>query len=433
MRGAMVLAFDTDKLAGERTLFETTQVSLQHVMLSGLGRMVTGLLDEVRATGAVTKLALYDREGRVYHDSFATPVPPPTVAQVLASGRSVAVPASKDRPDYVFALPLVNEKRCQSCHGPDRPLRGAIEVTLDARRATAEVRRLEMLSTATAAGTILVVGGLIIFFLRRFVLHPVSRIGEIADRVGQGKLDSRVDVSSDDEVGRLGRRVNQMIDGLRQKLELSKFVSKETLKNVESQPGVIARGGVRKRVTMVFSDVRGFTAFSETREPEAVVEMLNRYLHAQSEVVAKFGGDIDKFVGDELMARFEGTDQDARATRCAVEMVRAVAALNEGTHAPVQIGVGVHGGEVVLGAMGAADRMDFTVIGDAVNLAARLCSAAVPGAVLVSAAVKDAASPLPDVSFEALEPIQVKGKKDPIAIYRAVRRSAGEAGSPKPA
>ncbi len=422
MRGAMVVAFDPSRLAGERTLFETSRVSLQHVMLSGLGRMVTGMLDEVRASGTVTELSLYDAAGRVYYDPFATPTPPRTVAEALAFGRPVSTPATPEHPEVVLALPLANEPRCQSCHGPDRPLRGVLEVRVDARRAAAEIRNLKLQSLAAAICTIAVLTAIIVFFLTRFVLSPVGAIGEVAERVGEGRFDAKVDVRSEDEVGRLGQRINEMINGLRQKLELAKFVSKETLKKVESHDGEVGRGGVRRRITVLFSDVRGFTSFSETREPEAVVEMLNHYLQVQAEVVVKYHGDIDKFVGDELMARFVGPDQELRATQCAVECIRAVAAVAD--HAPIAVGVGVNVGEVVLGAVGAADRMDFTVIGDAVNLGARLCSAAQPGEVIVSAAVRDAVGESGQLVFEALEPIQVKGKKEPIQVFRV--SGAGE-------
>lgn len=424
MRGALAVAFEPKAMGGERTLFEASRVSLHHVMLSGLGRMVTGLLDEVRDSGAVTELTLHDADGRLYHDAFARPEPPPDVARALATGETVSSPASLERPELVFALPLANEKRCQTCHGPDRSLRGAIEVRLDGRRAAAEVRRLEVRSLAAGAATVTLLMGLITLFVSRLVLRPVGRIGEVADRVGEGRFDERVEVTSADEVGRLGHRINEMISGLRHKLELAKFVSKETLKTVEAREGEIARGGVRRRITVLFSDVRGFTAYSETREPEEVVEMLNRYLQVQTEVVARYGGDIDKFVGDELMARFEGEGMERRATLCAVEIVRAVDALDKelGSGAPVHVGVGVNVGEMVLGAMGASERMDFTVIGDAVNLGARLCGAAGRAEVIVSAEVARAVEGDGALALEPMDPITVKGKRDPVAVFRAKPR-----------
>jgi adenylate cyclase len=137
----------------------------------------------------------------------------------------------------------------------------------------------------------------------------------------------------------------------------------------------------------------------------------------------KHGGDIDKFVGDELMARFTGESMERRATICAVEMIEAVAALNEKIGAKnLGVGVGVNVGDVVFGAMGAEHRLDFTVIGDSVNLAARLCSAAKGGEVLVTKAIRDAVGEA-GLAMEPLEPIKVKGKTEPIEIFSAKKRA----------
>ena len=258
--------------------------------------------------------------------------------------------------------------------------------------------------------------------LRLTVLTPVQKIGHVADRVGEGDFDARLSVTSTDEMGRLAQRINDMVAGLRQKVALSKFVSQETLKRVESDgTSTVRRSGLRQRVTMLFSDVRGFTSFSETRSPEEVVAMLNEYLQAQADVVTQHGGDIDKFVGDELMARFTGDGAEMRAARCAVGMIEAVAKLESQTSHGLAVGVGVNAGDVVLGSMGAEHRLDYTVIGDAVNLAARLCSAAKGKEVLVTASIRDKVDD-DTLAFETLEPIRVKGKAEPIAVYRLTKK-----------
>ena len=151
--------------------------------------------------------------------------------------------------------------------------------------------------------------------------------------------------------------------------------------------------------------------------------MLNHFLQAQAEVVHRHGGDIDKFVGDELMARFAGPNAEERAARCALEMVEAVDTTNVrrgDKSTQIDVGVGINTGDVVLGAMGAEERMDYTVIGDAVNLAARLCSAAKRGEVLVSEPAKREIDD-PELIFEELESMKVKGKKNKVAVYRVTR------------
>lgn len=149
--------------------------------------------------------------------------------------------------------------------------------------------------------------------------------------------------------------------------------------------------------------------------------MLNRFLQAQADVVERHGGDIDKYVGDEVMAVFHGEDGAARAVRAALEMVAAVESAR--LHGEVlAVGCGISTGEVVHGPIGSAARMDFTVIGDVVNTGARLCSAARGSEVIVSVAVRDAVGELPDIELVALEPLQLKGKREPFAVFRAVRR-----------
>ncbi len=145
--------------------------------------------------------------------------------------------------------------------------------------------------------------------------------------------------------------------------------------------------------------------------------MLNQYFQRLADIVTAHGGDIDKFVGDQIMAVFAGTKMSKHAVECAIDMMKAMDAMAEDTAADLKIGIGINAGEVVVGAMGSSHRKDFTVLGDHVNLAARLCSAADPAQTLVSRNVQD---DLPEKLKKAardLPPISVKGKKAPIEIF----------------
>jgi adenylate cyclase len=244
----------------------------------------------------------------------------------------------------------------------------------------------------------------------------------VADAVGEGNLDvsvARADAGGD-EVARLGHRVNHMVSGLRAKTQLEKFVSRGAAHAAEAA-GLrgVARLGERRAAAVLFSDIRGFTTFSETVSPEAVVEMLNRVLDAQARVVVAHGGDIDKFVGDELMAVFQGQGAEVRAVASAVEMIRAVHDARVAGES-FAVGVGVACGEVIYGAMGSEARMDFTVIGDVVNTGARLCSAAEADEVLVTDAVARACTgEIADVELVPHEPLHVKGKREPVVVHAA--------------
>jgi len=423
VRGTLVLEFDASPT--QRTLVGAARTSLDHVMLAGLGRLITSFLDEAASRGGITALSLYDPAGRLYHATQSSSSPaPPMVSRALSEHTALlGTLADPKKPLLSYVEPLFNDAACQRCHGSTRPLRGAIEVTLDTTRANAEQRNLFIRGASTALGTILLVLVALYLGLRRTVLDPVLEIGAVADRVSQGNLDHVAPVRTEDEIGRLAQRINDMITGLRKKLELSKFVSEETIRTVESVEGTIDRGGERKRITMLFSDIRGFTAFSEKHQPEDVVEMLNQHLTAQAEVVIRHGGDIDKYVGDELMARFSGDDMEARAIRCGVEMIEAVRDLakKQGEGSALAVGIGINAGDVVIGAMGSTQRMDFTVIGDAVNVAARLCSAAKPGQVLVSVETAAKAGPLEGLCIDPLEPLSLKGKREPFGVVDVSR------------
>ncbi len=255
----------------------------------------------------------------------------------------------------------------------------------------------------------------------RGLTGPILKIGRVADALGEGDFAARVqNVRARDEIGDLARRINVMAGQLGERLELMKFVSHETMTAIQARDGDrMRRGGERREVSMLFSDIRGYTAFSETVTPEEVIEVLNRYFEVQSEIVERHGGDIDKFVGDELMAMFVGEDKEERAVRCGVEIKEALAKTfggQDGGH-ELAVGIGVASGAVVLGAMGARDRMDYTVLGSTVNLAARLCAKAGPWEVLVD--VETQALVASGISLVELAPVVLKGYADPVPVFLA--------------
>lgn len=175
-----------------------------------------------------------------------------------------------------------------------------------------------------------------------------------------------------------------------------------------------ARGGPlaseRVQVTLLYADVRGFTAYAEHAAPEAVIALLNGVLAIEVEAVRRRDGDVDKMIGDALLARFAGAGRERRALAAAAAILDGV----RGASLPRAVGIGIHDGTVIAGAIGPEERQDFTVIGDAVNTAARLCAAAAEGEIVADAATLAAAGwPLP-----APERITVKGKRAPLAIGR---------------
>jgi adenylate cyclase len=288
-----------------------------------------------------------------------------------------------------------------------------IAVSLDKEFAT--FKGAQFIVLLVGAGAI-IIGIIFSFLFGNSITKPVGKLVDAVLEIEKENYNVEVKVESKDEIGILAKNFNEMAKGIGERFELLKFVSKNTAQMIQDQGvGNLELGGVRKHLTMFFSDIRGFTAFSEKRQPEEVIEMLNLYLRKQAEIVQKHGGDIDKYVGDELMAIFEGNDAERRAVGCAQEIQRVMKAINKETEADIAIGIGINSGEVVSGNMGSADRIDHTVLGNHVNLAARLCSKAGRHKIIVSentyARVED------KKSFNALEPIMVKGISEPVQIY----------------
>jgi adenylate cyclase len=275
-----------------------------------------------------------------------------------------------------------------------------------------------------AAGLTIAILGAILFSLG--ISRPILAIGDAANEVAKGNFTARVkNVRSKDEIGELAKRINNMIVQINERFELAKFVSHGTMTAIQQSSDVgMSLGGARKEVAVLFADIRGYTTFAESRDPELVIEVLNLYLEQQAELVTRHNGDIDKFVGDQIMAVFQGANMAADALACAnaiQEKMSELAAANPDRD--LSVGIVIDVGEVVMGTIGAQHRMDFTVLGDHVNLAARLCSAAKPRQTLASAAAVRMASvsrPESGLVTRQLAPISVKGKSAPIEIYEVL-------------
>jgi adenylate cyclase len=273
-------------------------------------------------------------------------------------------------------------------------------------------------------------GGLLVSFaLARMITKPLDSLAEGIQVVARGDLRRLVTVRSDDEIGKLTNVFNQMILSLREKLLMEKYLSQPTVQSIKEHRDVtqLKLGGERKYVTALFSDARGFTSLSEKMSPEDVVRLMNVYLNLQAKVIHQFGGTIDKFVGDEVMAIFEGRGNEINAVRAAVEIQSYCKALNAARAASgektISIGIGLNNGEVVMGNMGSEDHMDYTVIGDNINVAARMCGIAQPGQVLASKAIAEAIGD--EATLKDMHPVTVKGKDQPIGVAEVVTVKGG--------
>ena len=202
----------------------------------------------------------------------------------------------------------------------------------------------------------------------------------------------------------------------------SRFMPEYVVKQLLQNPDSFRLGGVNQTVTVLFADIRGFTAISEREKPEKVVGLLNKYFSAMSDIIFLHGGTLDKYIGDGLMAIFGaptvGEEDALNAVKAAVTMQKQVAKLNDELRAEgyenISIGIGLHTGEATIGYIGSDKRSEYTAIGDTVNLASRLESNAIGGQILMSEATAAASGNL--IPVNQREPLTVKNRTQPVNV-----------------
>jgi adenylate cyclase len=205
-----------------------------------------------------------------------------------------------------------------------------------------------------------------------------------------------------------------------------RFFAPALAARIAATPGAVRLGGEKRLVTVLFTDIRGFTALSEGMRPDDMAALLTDYRTEMVDIVFRHGGTLDKFIGDAVMAQWgapiETPDDPDRAVRAAMEMVAALDRLNERFRADgrpeVQVGIGLNYGEAFAGYIGSESRLEFTVIGDTVNTASRLSSAAGPRDILISEELRRVLAAPPELA--ECPPLDLKGKSQPVPVYRVV-------------
>jgi len=261
-------------------------------------------------------------------------------------------------------------------------------------------------------------------------LRPIFMLLKGTKEIVRGNLDYKIPEGRSDEVGELVRSFNHMASELKKK-ELMKevfnlYVSPDVADEIMKAPESLDLGGNRRRLTVVFADIRGFTAHSSAMSPEQTVKILNRYFSLITEVVFSFGGTIDKFIGDAVMCVFGSPlytpahlEQAVKTSVAIRDVLERVNALRQGRGEPaMRMGIGLDSGPVIVGNMGSRQRMEYTVVGDAVNIASRLSDIAEGAEILV----KDALYPSIQGFARAIEvePAVIKGVDKPLGLYSIV-------------
>jgi adenylate cyclase len=266
--------------------------------------------------------------------------------------------------------------------------------------------------------------------LAALLSRPIFRLVQGTRAIAAGNLNIALPVASRDELGVLTDSFNRMARSLREKEMIkrafTRYVAREVVEEILKDPENLVLSGERRQVTVLFCDVRGFTPMSERLAPEEVVLLLNDFYNLMIETTFKYDGTLDKFLGDAVMAVFGAPmahpDHSARAIRTALAMQEGIAGLNERRgregKEPIAVGIGVSAGEAVAGTVGTEDRMEYTVIGDSVNLAARLEANAKAGQILISHRTYERVRDL--VEARPLGRIRVKGKEEEVEVYEVL-------------
>ncbi|WP_226664955.1 adenylate/guanylate cyclase domain-containing protein [Microbulbifer aggregans] len=303
---------------------------------------------------------------------------------------------------------------------------GSVVVTLSASqmdRAAAGARNA--IIYATLAMTIL--ASLLAYWLSRRLSLPIHHLMEATRAIGRGDLATRIDQQRNDEIGFLFEGFNNMAAGLLKKSQVEQVFSRYVSKNVADK--VLANLDEVRLVdrpieaTVLFADITGFTAMSEKLQPSQVSELLNEYFSYISNACSMYGGVVDKFIGDCAMLVFgvleEDTDHTFNAVSCAVLIQKLAAQLNEQRRAngrpEVHFRIGINSGAMLAGNLGSDERMEYTVVGDAVNLASRLCCEAQPNEIIIRKQLFTMLQPR--IIAQAGQNLPIRGKSAPVRIY----------------
>ncbi|MGV1098848.1 adenylate/guanylate cyclase domain-containing protein [Thiovibrio sp. JS02] len=272
---------------------------------------------------------------------------------------------------------------------------------------------------------IILVAGLMATLLGIRLTRPVKGLLRATREIAAGNYKHTVDLGRNDEFQDLAVAFNQMSGQLWLKAMIQesfgKYVGVQVLDLIIAQPERHWVKGCREEATILFADIRGFTAYAEATAPEEVVEGLNEFFEIATQTVHAHGGYVDKFIGDAVLAVFgvpaSREDHVGRATRAALAMQRRYRELAGSGHPLLgAVGIGLNSGPVVAGNIGSQAKMEYTVIGDTVNVAARLNGQAASGEVLISDYMYERLAG--HIESEALPPRQIKGKAKPMVIHR---------------
>src|SRR6266571_1615029 len=486
------LLVDQNKLAVRR-LTATLVASIEGAMLQERPDVTRTVLDELKASSPVEELTIYRRNGvEAFTDlttmmevnknaGLAKDVMDNIKKMVRAPGKTMAGPLFQQAiatlkpqenlveengvPYFVLHQPILNQNKCQGCHGSDHQVRAVVRVATSMAPVMAEVRTQRNRQALIGLLTILAAGAVMTVAMSRIVIRPINELAIAARRVGQGNFDARAGVDSRDELGQLGTAFNEMPERLaqayrdlegknrelasalqevhesRQRLalleqlkgELAKFVPDAVKKLLEQNPNATELEKKTVDVAVLFLDIAGYTKLSEQLEPKKLNQLVQLYFSSFLEIIRAHHGDVNETAGDGLMVIFQqlsrtrpdgvAEDHALNATRAAFAIRHRTLELNEeyaGVFPAIELHMGINTGEALLGAtkLGGAgsQRWTFTATGSTTNVAARLAASAEGGDIVVGPVTAERIKNR--FVLESLGEKTFKNVSQPLVVYR---------------
>ena len=280
----------------------------------------------------------------------------------------------------------------------------------------------------------------IIFFMSRHVTAPLKYIANVAANIHNGDL-THIPERRNDELGQLIQSLNRMSKDLARKSEvenaLNRFVDPDVANKVISELDNVNFKGENVEATALFADIVGFTQMSEQMSPEEVSNLLNEYFGYYAACAKLHFGTVDKFLGDCVMIVFgaarSDSDHQYHAVCCALLMQELTERINKKRIdqglIPIHLRIGINSGQMLAGLLGSKDRMEYTVIGDAVNLASRLCNEAQQGQIIIQEQCHDALQEHYTLKVDSHRTIKIRGKSDPVSVYNVYNISQERSGA----
>ncbi|EKF74450.1 hypothetical protein A11A3_08515 [Alcanivorax hongdengensis A-11-3] len=370
-------------------------------------------LNNLTRSDSVRGAALFDRNGNLVDKAgilplAASPLGQPTKRWTLAGEPITTYFAPIEVGDMTagFAAASLSE----------RPI-------MAARR---EVR--DTMITATLIMSLIAI--IAAFLISRRLARPIHDLLAATSAMRKGDFNYRIEDRRNDEIGGLIEAYNSMAHGMLEKDQvervLQRFVSPSVARNMMADLDQVQLGGRDVKATVVFADIVGFTRLSETMAPDAVAKMLNVYFDAITTATTFYRGTIDKYMGDCAMIVFGVPEKDDEhlfhGLCCAVMIQRLVTRLNECRHSrgqtTVEFRIGINSGDMLAGNLGSRDRMQYTVVGDAVNLASRLSNMASGGEIIAAAPLLSNPNIASRVRATEYGSMRIRGKSEPVSTFR---------------